>query len=124
MLLFPGEETYYKDRDGWMLRDTPQGTLILCNGRCDRADRPLGCRIFPLLPLVRDDAVKIAVDARARSVCPLCDAGVRGLCSAFADAVRQCGELLLQDPDQRSFLIRLTQIHDELRDMQKRFGGR
>ena len=41
MLLFPGEEAYYAALPGYHLVDTPQGTLVICSGRCDRAGPPL-----------------------------------------------------------------------------------
>ena len=53
MLLFPGEEAYYEGREGYRMTATEAGTLLICSGRCDRADRPLSCRLMPLIPLVR-----------------------------------------------------------------------
>ena len=127
MLLFPGEEELYRDRPGWSLRPAAGGgTLLVCPGRCDRQLRPIACRMFPLLPLARGDGqaeIRVAMDARARAVCPLTGSGVRGLQPAFVEAVRACGELLLADPGTRGALLALTAQHDELREMQKRFGG-
>lgn len=122
MLLFPGEERYYQDRPGYELLPTETGPLLVCAGTCRREERPLSCRLFPLLPVVRPEGVKVAMDARARAACPLAQQGVRGLSEAFVEAVRQAGQTLMEDEAQRAFLTRLTREQDELKALQKRFG--
>lgn len=123
MLLFPGEESAYIHRSDCTLRPTPLGTLLLCQGTCRRMERPLSCRMFPLLPLLRPDGVKVAMDARSAAVCPLYRAGRRGLSPAFVEAVRACGQLLAEDPQQRGFLVSLTAQQDEWRALQASFGS-
>lgn len=123
MLLFPGEEAYYADLPGYRLLHTPQGTLLICSGRCNRADRPLSCRLFPLLPVVREDGVKVAMDLRAKSVCPLARQGKSALREDFVQAVRQVGNILCEDEEQRDFLLGLTRQQDELRALRRQFGG-
>lgn len=122
MLLFPGEESYYQGRPGYELLKTETGPLLMCAGTCDRAERPLSCRLFPLLPVLRAEGVKVAMDARARAACPLAAQGVRGLSEAFVEAVRHAGQVLCEEEAQRAFLRRLTEEQDELRALQKRFG--
>ena len=124
MLLFPGEAACYEGKPGYALLETETGPLLVCSGTCDRADRPLSCRLFPLLPVLRGEDVKVAMDARAKAACPLAAQGVRGLSEAFIEAVRQAGQILIQDEAQRAFLRRLTQEQDELRALQKQFGGK
>lgn len=121
MLLFPGEEAYYEGRDGYRMAETAQGTLLTCSGRCGRADRPLSCRLFPLLPLLRPDGVKVATDLRARAVCPLARQGKDALLPEFVQAVRQAGQLLAADEGQQPFLARLTREQDELKALRKQF---
>ena len=123
MLLFPGEETEYSGKPGWKLRETPAGMLAVCPGRCERNERPLACRIFPLLPVIRGDAVKAAADQRAKAVCPLLRQGIRGMDPAFAEAVREAGRTLLDDPEQRKFLEMLTAEQDELKVLREKLGG-
>ena len=123
MLLFPGEEEDYLERPEWKLRETPSGILAVCPGTCGRAERPLACRIFPLLPVIRDGAVKVAADQRARAVCPLLRQGIRGMDPAFTEAVREAGKLLAEDPEQRKFLERLTEEQDELKALREKLGG-
>lgn len=122
MLLFPGEESWYQCRPGFAVRRTSDGhAVLLCSGHCHRAERPLSCRLFPLLPVLREDGVKVALDARAAPVCPLWRMGRRSMHPAFVDAVRTCGRLLAEDAEQRVFLAYLTRLHDELRAMQQSF---
>jgi hypothetical protein len=123
MLLFPGEEAYYAGKPGWTLRGTASGTLLVCPGSCARDERPLACRIFPLLPVIREGEVKVAADQRARAVCPLMKQGIRGMDPAFAEAVREAGKILMEDGAQRTFMERLTEEQDELKSLRDRLGG-
>jgi len=123
MLLFPGEEAYYAGKPGWKLRRAGGGTLLVCPGSCVREERPLACRIFPLLPVIRDGEVKVAADLRARAVCPLLKQGIRGMDPAFAEAVREAGIILAKTGTNRTFLERLTEEQDELKSLRDRLGG-
>ena len=119
MLLFPGEEAEYRGKPGWKLLETAAGTLAVCPGACGRDERPLACRLFPLLPVIRGDGVKAAVDQRAKTVCPLTRYGLRGMDPAFTEAVREAGRILAEDPEQKEFLETLTLEHDELRALRR-----
>lgn len=121
MLLFPGEEQYYAGLCDYTLTPTDHGTLLTCEGCCDRGDRPLSCRLFPLLPLLREDGVKVATDLRARTVCPLARQGKDALQPEFVAAVREVGRLLAEDEAQRDFLQLLTRTQDELKALRKQF---
>lgn len=121
MLLFPGEEKYYEGREGYRMTATNHGTLLICSGRCDRADRPLSCRLMPLIPLIREDGVKVATDFRAKTVCPLARQGKDALDPDFVSAVREVGRILAEDEDQRAFLVKLTKNQDELKALRNQF---
>ena len=123
MLLFPGEEEAYLEKEGWTVRETEAGLLAVCPGACDRNERPLACRTFPLLPVIRESAVKAAGDQRARAVCPLLRQGIRGTDPAFRDAVREAGRILAGDPEQREFLEMLTAEQDDLKALREKLGG-
>ena len=123
MLLFPGEEAFYQGRAGWTLRDAPAGKLAVCPGRCERSERPLACRLFPLIPVERDGEIRAAVDQRAGAVCPLARQGRSAMAPAFAEAVRKAGEILAADAEQRAFLAALAAEQRELRELKKRLGG-
>lgn len=45
--------------------------ILFCNGKCDRYQRPLACRIFPLTPYLKDGKLSIIIDPRAKAICPL-----------------------------------------------------
>lgn len=120
MLLFPGEQRLYEplpdgfavalDRDGL-------GLLLTCRGRCDRAARPLACRMFPLFMYVRERdgrcTLRVAMDRRAGAVCPLVDEGMAALSRGFVDAVRAAARTLCRVPEHRQFLRRLTGFMDD-----------
>ena len=121
MLLFPGEEAYYADKPDYTLLPAALGQMLVCSGRCRREDRPLSCRIFPLLPVLRSDGIKVATDLRARMVCPLARQGKDALLPDFVEAVRSAGQMLAEDDDQRLFLEKLTAQQDEWKALQRSF---
>ena len=104
MLLFPGEEALYENcafarvvPTGFSLGGTP-AQLLVCDGRCDRKNRPLACRLFPLFLKFREDQTPVMrMDARARAVCPLTDYGMKALDPEFKQAARRAYDLLLED---------------------------
>ena len=124
MLLFPGEEDTYEDREGWRMIPAEEGLLLICPGNCERQERPLACRLFPLLPEIREGEIRVRTDERARAVCPLAKAGVRGLDPDFVQAVRDAGEILSNDPEQKAFLDRLAGEQEELRRLRRKLTGR
>ena len=104
MLLFPGEETLYEGCAFGSVIDAEfslggrPSKLFVCSGSCERENRPLACRLFPLfLKFNEDGSTKLRMDNRAKSVCPLTDYGVEALDSAFVDAARQAYDVLLED---------------------------
>lgn len=83
MYLFPAEASVYsllapdwvriEDSDFTYNYNGVQKNLKIafCNGSCDRYQRPLSCRIFPLTPYVENGKLRIITDPRSKSVCPL-----------------------------------------------------
>lgn len=115
MILFPGEEMFYHPTPDWAviapghLGDTGVSCAMLtCKGQCDRAMRPLACRIFPLTPIVEDGNVRVIMDVRAWPLCPLMPHGSRGLSDAFVTAVQTAMEGVWQDPACRAYIIALS----------------
>lgn len=115
MLLFPGEERLYRNTD-FQLKTTQGGTLLTCDGRCDRSARPLACRIFPLFPHVdANGRVSAVYDPRGYSLCPLVfEAAHVPLERAFVRAVRRAGRILMQDAACAVFLREQSEEIDEL----------
>lgn len=122
MLLFPGEAEEYTGKPGWEIRKTAHGDLVICPGTCSRTERPLSCRLFPLLPVIADDGgIRVVTDLRAKAVCPLARQGKSAMDPAFIDAVREAGELLAQNDNQAVFLDLLAEEQSELKELRKRF---
>ncbi len=112
MRLFPGEEALMP---AGMFTLTPAdgGVLVTCDGTCQRAYRPLACRMFPLFPYVTEEGrVKAVYDPRAFSLCPLVRESAHvPLCRHFVRAVRRAGRLLMADAACRAYL------HDQSREL-------
>ena len=122
MLLFPGEAEAYAGKDGWEVRKTARGDLLLCSGTCNREERPLSCRLFPLLPLIGDDGrIRVITDLRARAVCPLARQGKSAMDPAFIDALREAGEILAADDEQAVFLDVLAEEQEQLKELRKQY---
>ena len=122
MLLFPGEAEAYAGKPGWEVRKTARGDLVICPGTCARAERPLSCRLFPLLPVIGDDGgIRVVTDLRAKAVCPLARQGKSAMDPAFIDAVREAGELLAQNDEQAVFLDLLADEQEQMKELRSKF---
>ena len=116
MLLFPGEEALYEDCA--FARVIPaafslaggDALLLVCDGACERKNRPLACRLFPLfLTFDAGGSTRMRMDMRAGEVCPLCGYGLDALAPAFRDAARRAYDLLLRDGQCRAYLQALCE---------------
>ena len=122
MMLFPGEAEAYAGKPGWKVRKTARGDLVVCPGSCRREERPLSCRLFPLLPVIDDGgAIRVVTDLRAKAVCPLARQGKSAMDPAFIDAVREAGELLARSDEQAVFLDLLADEQEQLKELRKKF---
>ncbi len=106
-----------------MLRETERGTLLICSGSCRREERPLACRMFPLLPLPGEKGVRVVTDRRAAAVCPLARQGRSAMDPAFIEAVRGAGARLLESKAQAAFLEDLKREQEELKQLRRELGG-
>lgn len=122
MLLYPGEAAVQTFPPSWRrervaLPDYGPALLLCCDGPCDRAGRPLACRVFPLGPLLREDgSFGVRMNARGRPVCPLCRRPVSCLDRAFTRAVAGVFNDLAGDPEGRRFLTALSRHIDRFED--------
>ena len=112
MLLFPGEEVIYSKVPGFRIEnieymDAPGIKLLLCDGKCDRALRPLACRIFPVSPKIeKDGSVTVQPDIRARLMCPIWD--LKHVDKIFIKTVEKAFVLLAEDEDMLAFIQLLS----------------
>lgn len=116
MLFFPGEEALYaacafgRVVPAHYRLGGRQALLFVCEGSCPRDERPLACRLFPLfLAFDRGNAPRVAMDARAGAVCPLCGYGLQALDPAFVQAAEQAYDALLEDEACAAFLRELDE---------------
>lgn len=105
MLLFPGEEAFYTSLPrGFALEPTAEGPLLTCGGSCHRGERPLACRVFPLMFVFERGRAGVRLDPRAWPLCPLMPSGIPGLKEAFVSAARGAAGLLGENAALRAFI--------------------
>lgn len=129
MYLFPGEENVQK------ILNSPWATveksdfyyeyrgkkknvpLLVCNGECNRYERPLACRIFPLTPyLKKDGELEIIMDPRAKAVCPISrELKADELEFKFIKNVKKAFVLLLKNEEIRAYMKSYSEYIDEYR---------
>ncbi len=127
MLLFPGEcEVYRLLEPNWARLDKTDMTyewngktyrvpILFCDGCCDRYQRPLSCRIFPLTPrLDGEGRLEIVTDPRAKHVCPISRGFLPGDYSAkFVKNIRRSFTLLMKSSRFRAFMKEYTNYLDD-----------
>lgn len=130
MYLFYKEESMYKnmpeylrvEESEFLYGDEDERALIaMCTGRCERNMRPLACRIFPLAPYKKEgEPLRIIMDPRARSVCPLAKAvSIDELDERFVRAVRLIFLVLMKNKKIKDFVIELSYLMDEVAEFFK-----
>lgn len=112
MYLLPGEEVMFTGQEDWIEweeHDTAdyefcpswQGKVkfLRCKGHCPRSNRPLACRVFPLMPyLTPQGQLQLRFDRELGQICPLIKAQDMGLLDKkFISRVKQVYLELLTD---------------------------
>lgn len=127
MYLFPGEERVFKLlRPDWAKIEksdfcyefnekTKHVPILLCNGRCDRYQRPLACRIFPLTPYInKAQKAEIIIDARAKAICPLAKTlNIDDFDKKFVKNVQRAFSLLMKNKEIAEYLKAYSAYIDE-----------
>ena len=114
--LFPGEQALLEGCGWGRIAPDPFAPMLICQGMCDRAARPLGCRIFPLTPVRgRNGRWTVRMDVRARAMCPLAAHGLSALDPAFPRTVRDALRIVAEDPEGDAFLERWAALEAEYR---------
>ena len=119
MLLFPGETTPFR-----VIKKNGR-RLAVCGGQCRRFDRPLGCRLFPFVPLPGPDGrIAAVLDSRGRGCCPLvAHAGKAAFSRRFLHRAKRVGVLLCRDEDCRAFLEEIRREMEDLDALRARFSS-
>lgn len=105
MRLFPYEETTLP------VKVTEDGVhLVVCDGTCNREERPLSCRIFPFFPTVDlRGRVYVEPDFRGARLCPMLDHMDEIIFDKrFFKAVKKVGKILTKDAQCLCFLKEST----------------
>lgn len=129
MYLFPGEAEVYKLLNpAWAkieasdFKYTHKGKnycvpIIFCKGECDRYQRPLACRIFPLTPILDENGkIKIITDPRAYSLCPLSRAfSEEDYDRKFLKQIKNAFNLLMKNEQFADFMVYYTKYLNEFK---------
>lgn len=123
MYLFPHEECMYSSLPDWAsisetdfeYKKGAFAPLFSCDGVCDRALRPLACRIFPLTPYItKDGTLCVVVDPRAKSMCPLSALYVSDFDPDFVKSVEAVAKLLADNAETKEFLEAFSRLLDDM----------
>jgi hypothetical protein len=118
MLLFPGEEAIFDGIAGFSVEEmeymeTPGIKLLMCDGECERALRPLACRIFPVAPRYDNNGgFDAAPDVRGRRMCPIWD--LKHADKSFVRAVQKAFDLLSENAEITAFMRLISAEQEEL----------
>lgn len=129
MYLFPGEENVQKIlKSKWAKIEKSDfyyeykgnkknAPLLVCDGECDRYERPLACRIFPLTPYVtKDGRLEIIMDPRAKAICPISrELSADELDLKFVKNVKKAFVLLMKNEEFRAYMTSYSEYIDEYR---------
>ena len=124
MLLFPGEEFLYENMDGsWFqiqnsnitLSDGHIVKLLVCRGECPRENRPLSCRIFPIIPYLKSDGrLEFRLDLRSLGICPVVYSPRENpVEEEFIEALYRAFPPMLKDDTIIEFIEMLSRQYDE-----------
>jgi hypothetical protein len=129
MFLFPGEkEVFSLLNPDWITIEKTDFTyeyngktyitpLAMCSGTCDRYQRPLACRIFPLTPYLNEDGkITVITDPRAKGICPLAKAFfLEDYEPSFIKNIEKAFKLLSKNKQFYAFMREYSKYIDEFR---------
>ena len=128
MWLYPGEEELFANKEGFEVCETEGNygyPMVICSGECNRAERPLACRIFPLFPLVCEVDGKlnfeVIYDPRA-NMCPLA-AKKEPLDPSFIKEVRKTARYLAKDEKILEYMKEVSMELMEIIELQNKLLG-
>lgn len=91
--------------------------IAMCSGECDRYQRPLACRIFPLTPYLNENGkLEIIVDPRGRGICPMAKAfNIDDFNPAFVKNIKKAFTLLCKNKRFYAFMREYSNYLDEFK---------
>ncbi len=115
MWLFPFEEEFYINNPNFTVKQT-QGNhgykMVVCNGTCNREDRPLSCRIFPFYPKIDDERVTVIKDLRGFSTCPILNKNLNPDLK-FLRNLRMATRYLMRDKEIKEYILTIQKEIEE-----------
>lgn len=128
MWLYPYEEELFAGKEGFEVCETEGNygyPMVICSGECDRAERPLACRIFPLFPLVIEEdgkvTIKVIRDPRA-TMCPIVRSSKR-IDPSFVRQVRLTARRLIRDEKMFDYMKNVSLELLEIIELQSRLAS-
>ena len=128
MYLFPFEEEALQGVKNLTIEDSDfrinerPVKIAFCAPYCNRKERPLACRIFPLFPYVdKMGHMQVIVDPRSRECCPLHKLEQSELSPKFVRGVRHIAKLLICNESTREFLYETSRLIDEELELRCQF---
>ena len=114
MILFPKEAEFLGVRAQTRQMQNVEVDFFVCDGTCNRARRPLSCRIFPFAPYLKDGELSVIPDPRAPFLCPLLeDEALPFVQKEFLSAIKSAFEILCEDDSIREMLTEYSAMLDE-----------
>lgn len=117
MALLPTEESLIGEECGFDVKDTDDGKVLICDGRCERDMRPFSCRIFPYYARIDENtgSISLRVDPRSANVCPIAtkQGNTRHSVYFHRNAVRAV-RILMKDENFKRDLIKTSRFCDGL----------
>ncbi len=129
MLLFPCEEKLLQnvefariENSNCEFGENSVAKLFFCDGICNRKFRPLACRIFPLMPYLKNGRLTLVMNPMAKKICPLARSlNVSDLEPIFVKNVKKAMNRVLKLKDGRDYIMMLTEIADEFTALNNKF---
>lgn len=117
MTLLPYEDVLIGGYDNFTVKDTDDGKVLICDGKCERMFRPFMCRIFPYYARIdtETESISLRIDPRSAIVCPIATKKKNSRHSVYfhRNAVRAV-RLLMKDEDFKKELIKTSEFCDGL----------
>lgn len=128
MWLYPDEEELFIDKEGFEVCETEGNhgySMVICSGECNREERPLACRIFPLFPLVKQNGDKINIevvyDPRA-TMCPIAKEKMP-LDRSFIKEVKKAARYLSRDEKMLEYMKAVSEEITEIIELKEKLEG-
>ncbi len=114
MILFPGEAEFLGINAQKRTMGNTEVGFFVCDGTCNRARRPLSCRIFPFAPYLENGTLTVIPDPRARFLCPLLEEDALPFVQGeFLRAIKSAFAILCEDASVREMLVEYSKMLDE-----------